>query len=356
MGGAAAHPSPLDDTVRRVVASSLGSEVARIEWFEGQLGLRRFARVHLVSGGPSTLIARVEAPEDPAGRPPGIPPEPPLEPVRALLEREGLPVPARHGGDVAAGVDLLEDVGSTTLALATQASTAAERRALYEEACDLVPRLQRVHDPGGGISVFERRLDDTHFSYKADLFATWSLASRGQPASEAETTAVREAFRAVAREVGSAPQRLAHRDFQSANIHVRGDRSSGGRLVMIDLQGALLAPPEYDLVCLLRDSYVELEAAELAHQLERIRPQLPDAPAPDAFAWRFDLLTLARKGKDHARFLYAAQERGDRRYLRHLPATVRALRAATARLAERSPEFSAIAALVAELPETPCAE
>ncbi len=125
---------------------------------------------------------------------------------------------------------------------------------------------------------------------------------------------------------------------------------------MIDLQGALLAPPEYDLVCLLRDSYVELEAAELTHQLGRIRPRLPDAPDPDSFARRFDLLTLTRKGKDHARFLYAARERGDRRFLRHVPPTVRALREASARLAERAPRFSAIAALVAELPETPCAE
>jgi aminoglycoside/choline kinase family phosphotransferase len=356
MGGAAAQPSQLDDTVRRVVAASLDAQVARIEWLEGQLGLRRFARVHLETGPPASLIARVEAPEDPSGRPPGLPPEPPLEPVRALLEREGLPVPVRHGGDAAAGVELLEDVGSTTLAAAADASNSAERRALYHEACDLVPRLQRVRDPGGGVAAFDRRLDDAHFAYKADLFATWSLAARGRPASNAEAKAVREAFRAVAREVGRAPLRLAHRDFQSANLHLRGNRAPGERLVMIDLQGALLAPPEYDLVCLLRDSYVELEAAELAHQLERIRPRLPDAPDPDTFAWRFDLLTLTRKGKDHARFLYAAQERGDRRFLRHLPATLRALREASARLAERAADFSAIAALVAELPETPCAE
>ena len=55
---------------------------------------------------------------------------------------------------------------------------------------------------------------------------------------------------------------------------------------MIDLQGAFLAPPEYDLVCLLRDSYVELEAEEVQEQLDRIRPELPDAPEPEGFAAR----------------------------------------------------------------------
>ena len=97
--------------------------------------------------------------------------------------------------------------------------------------------------------------------------------------------------------------------------------------MLLDLQGAWLAPPEYDLVCLLRDSYVELPEREIAAHLERVRPELPDAPAPEAFAERFDLLTLARKGKDHALFHFVARTRGDARYLRFVPTTVRQLRA-----------------------------
>jgi aminoglycoside/choline kinase family phosphotransferase len=124
---------------------------------------------------------------------------------------------------------------------------------------------------------------------------------------------------------------------------------------MIDLQGAFLAPPEYDLVCLLRDSYVELDEAELAHQLGRIRPRLPDAPDAESFARRFDLLTLARKGKDCARFLYAAQERGDRRFLHYLPASVRALRRAARAAAARDAALAPLAELVFQLPEDPCA-
>ena len=124
---------------------------------------------------------------------------------------------------------------------------------------------------------------------------------------------------------------------------------------MIDLQGAFLAPPEYDLVCLLRDSYVELSDPAMHEQIERVRPQLPDAPESDTFSRRFDLLTLARKGKDHARFLYSAKERGDRRFLRYVPATVRALRGASARAARLEPRLMPLADLVHSLPATPCA-
>jgi hypothetical protein len=168
--------------------------------------------------------------------------------------------------------------------------------------------------------------------------------------------AVRNAFRRVAAEAAAAPQRLAHRDYQSRNLHLCGDGRGGERLVMIDTQGAFLAPPEYDLVCLLRDSYVELPEEEVSWHLERIRPALPDRPDAESFARRFDLLTLTRKGKDHARFLYAASERGDLRFARHLSTTVRALRAAAARAARLDPSLAGLAEILDRLPESPCVE
>jgi aminoglycoside/choline kinase family phosphotransferase len=124
--------------------------------------------------------------------------------------------------------------------------------------------------------------------------------------------------------------------------------------VLLDLQGAWLAPPEYDLVCLLRDSYVELPEREIEEQLAAVRPELPDAPAPEVFAERFDLLTLARKGKDHALFHFVARTRGDARYLRYVPTTVRQLRRASQRAAQRNARLTPLAELIAELPETPC--
>ncbi len=349
---AAPDPAALEAALRRLVQGALGARAERVEWLAEGLGLRRFARVHLAGGGSTTtLVARVEAPEDPAGRPAGAAPEPPLEPIRALLERAGLPVPARLGADEAAGIELLEDVGPVSLASAAAATDESGRRRLYEEACDLVPRIQRIPDPGG-VAAFGRRLDDALLAYKAELFCAHAIEPLAGPTA---ARAVREAFLRIAEEIRAAPFRLAHRDLQSANIHVRAAAPRGRRLVLIDLQGAFLAPPEYDLVCLLRDSYVELSWEEVAHQLARTRPRLPDAPRDEEFARRFDLLTLARKGKDLARFVSAARARGDARYLRFAPATVRQLRAAAARAAARDPAFAALAEILAALPEDPCA-
>jgi aminoglycoside/choline kinase family phosphotransferase len=342
-----------DARLRSAVREALGAAVTRTEPIAGQLGLRRFVRVFLAGAEPATLVARIDAPEDPSGRPRDAAPEPPLEPVRAFLEKHGLPVPQRYGG--APGLELLEDLGSHSLTDAAANADPRERRALYAQACDLVPRLQALRDPGRGVAAFERQLDATLFAYKAELFARWSLPDRGHRPSAAETQVVREAFAFVATVSAQAPARFAHRDLQSANLLVVG-AAAKRRIAMIDLQGAFLAPPEYDLVCLLRDSYVELPDTELREQLDRVRPRLPDAPDAETFARRFDLLTLTRKGKDHARFLAAARERGDPRFLRFVPATVRALRAAAERAAARDPRLAPLAEIIHALPETACVQ
>jgi hypothetical protein len=343
----AADPSIPEERLRRLAREGLGRGIVRIEPLSAGLGLRRFLRLSL-DGPPGTAIARIEAPEDPAGRPAGVAPEPPLEPLRTHLEQAGLPVPASHGRDVAAGIDLLEDVGEVSLRRAAAEASPEERRALYAEACSLIPRLQRLADPGD-LPAFQRRLDPALLAYKADLFSRYGL---GRPATPAETRVVAEAFARVAQVCDKSPQRFSHRDYQSENLHTRPGRR-GSTLVMIDLQGAFMAPPEYDAVCLLRDSYTELPDAEATAHAAQIRAALPDAPDPEVFALRFDLLTLTRKGKDLARYRYAVAERGDTRYRVCIGPALRAIRSAAPRAAKRDPQLAALAELIAGLEEEP---
>lgn len=341
--------APEAESLGRWAAARLGVAVTAVEAIPAGIGLRRFYRLRL-AGPPGSAIARVDAPEDPAGRPAGAAPEPPLEPVRAFLERSGLPVPRRFAADPARGIELLEDAGSESLCDAHAKAQRGEGEALVARALDLVPRLQRLADDGGGVAAFGRRLDAALFRYKAELFASRSLAlALGRAPSAAETGAVAEAFDWIAGVCARAPQRFAHRDFQSHNLIVRPHEP---RLTMIDLQGAFLAPPEYDLVCLLRDSFLELAEPFVLRERERIRTALPDAPAAEEHALRFDLLTLTRKGKDHARFLTATL-RGDLRYRRFVGRTAAMLRGAAERTRAVSPQLARLAELVAALPEEP---
>jgi len=356
---ASAEPMPTTpcepEQIGRWASTRLGASVLAVEPIPAGIGQRRFYRLRL-AGAPGSAVARVDAAEDPAGRPAGAAPEPPLEPVRALLERAGLPVPRCYASDSSRGIELLEDAGSESLREHFGSVPLGAGEALVARALDLVPKLQRLADDGSGVAAFQRRLDAALFRYKAELFASTSLpaALRRSP-SAAEIEVVIEAFAFIARLCADAKERFAHRDFQSQNLLVQRRPDGATRLTMIDLQGAFLAPPEYDLVCLLRDSYLELPASFVERQLERIRPLLPDAPRAEEFAQRFDLLTLTRKGKDHARFLTAIA-RGDSRYRPFVARTATMLRESAARVRGVSAPLARLADLVSALPEEPPCE
>lgn len=338
----------IERQIRLLIQATLKQDVLAITSVSAGIGLRRFYRVRIL-GTPTYLIARVEMPEDPKSRPAGIAPEPALEPLRSYLESNGLPVPKSYASR--GGIDLLEDLGDTSLQKAAATASPEFRHALYSEACDIAARLQEL-TPDATVPAFARQLDTVLFQYKAGLFLEWSLPDAlGRSATPAEAEVVQKTFELITATALSAPQKLAHRDFQSSNLFLRKNATLGARLCMIDFQGAFLAPPEYDLVCLLRDSYVELSDAEVAEQLTRIRLKLPETPSIENMQERFDLLTLSRKGKDHARFLYAAKTRGQRHLLAYMPTTLRYLQTAATRLAARDARLARFADLLASFPD-----
>lgn len=343
------HPDPLHARAADFVTRLVGRDVASIADVPAGLGTRRFLRVAFATGEPATLIARIDDDTPPA---PGAPaPEPPLEPIRSLFEANGLPVPRRYGADPAAGIELLEDLGDVSLERAAHDATPERRRALYGRAVSLIPAIQSITASASPVAAFERRLDAALIATKAKKWLEWTIPfARGRAASDAERDATERAFAITRAACEAAPARLAHRDYKAANLHLVPDPAGGEpRLVMIDLQGAFLAPPEYDLVCLLRDSHVPLPQAEIDVHLAGVRPHLPDAPAADDFTRRFDLLTLVRVAKDISHYVDAAIRRGDRRYLPLLATGVGNLSVAAERASRRDAAVAPFAELVAEL-------
>src|SRR5205814_10663994 len=80
-----------------------------------------------------------------------------------------------------------------------------------------------------------------------------------------ELKTLRARFDAVSKELAAAPRSFTHRDYQSRNIM----ELPTGEQVVIDFQDALQGPRQYDLVALLRDSYVELDRPLIDKLLKR---------------------------------------------------------------------------------------
>ena len=83
--------------------------------------------------------------------------------------------------------------------------------------------------------------------------STSSRATAGAALSDAQRAAIGEEWSAIAGELAGEPRVLCHRDYHSRNLMLHG-----GRLYIIDFQDARMGPDTYDLVSLLRDSYVDI--------------------------------------------------------------------------------------------------
>ena len=125
----------------------------------------------------------------------------------------------------------------------------------------------------------------------------------------------------------------------------RAPASVGNVAVVIDFQDALQGPRQYDLVALLRDSYVELEASFVEAMIDRwlqvYQQESGVALDPVEFKAFFHLLTVQRKLKDAARFEFIHRVKRNPGFLQSIPASLRYARAAMELLAG-DPDVSAL--------------
>jgi aminoglycoside/choline kinase family phosphotransferase len=261
----------------------------------------------------------------------GPPPVDPFVDVQGYLQRIGVRVPAIRAFYEADGLMVLEDLGDEMLETRLLAGDAAEP--LYEVAIDQLARLRAHAEAAPGRSVaFTRAFDHDLYLWELHHFREWLLeAWKGASLSAAERAAVDRHFEAISKALDAEPKGFTHRDYQSRNLMVLPD----GAQAVIDFQDALLGPRQYDLVALLRDSYVELPAELIERMLRRYLDRLAAEGGPTleygAFRATFDLLTVQRKLKDAGRFVFIDRVRKNPDFLRSIPASLRYVREAFAR-------------------------
>jgi aminoglycoside/choline kinase family phosphotransferase len=281
----------------------------------------------------------------------GAPPtEDPFVDVQRYLRSAGTRVPAIDAFFAPEGLMVLEDLGDEMLETRLLAGDPAGP--LYERAVDQLARLrahaERAPDPG--CVAFRRSFDRTLYRWELDHFREWLLeAWKGAAISPAERPVVERHFDAISEELAAQPAGFTHRDYQSRNLMVL----PGGEQAVIDFQDALLGPRQYDLVALLRDSYVELPPALVDRMLSRYLERFEQAGGPRldpaAFRATFDLLTVQRKLKDAGRFVFIDRVRGNPGFLPSIPASLRYVREALGRRPDLAPLAEILGRHVPEL-------
>jgi aminoglycoside/choline kinase family phosphotransferase len=151
--------------------------------------------------------------------------------------------------------------------------------------------------------------------------------------TEAKSKELDRIFLSVCTTLHREPKFIAHRDYHSRNVMLKL-----GRARIIDFQDARMGSVQYDLVSLLRDSYVripeDMAASLIDYYIEcRSMLQTPDGKAlpktsRDQFQEIFEVQTVQRCFKACGSFASFYNLRKDTRYLKYLAPTLQTVKKA----------------------------
>ena len=260
-----------DDLARTTfpVAQQLsgGGRNPRLETLPGGASIRRYHRITL-DGGKLPTVMVMELGDNPLkseeAAKGGAPTELPFINVQRYLERAGASVPAIYRYDSDRGLLYLEDLGDITFESRVLDRGDDVRGRYYRQAIDQLVALQRyaAAHPDPDCIAFSRGFDYELLKWELDHFREYGLEAQDLAPTPAERDELERVFRNIAEELAAEPRGFVHRDYQSRNLMVQ-DVAGAPKLRIIDFQDALLGTRAYDLVGLLRDSYVALSTSLL---------------------------------------------------------------------------------------------
>jgi len=315
--------APADETRDRIQAyldrTGLAVRKPRIVPLTPDASDRRYFRV-LIPESPSIVLSLYSAAFDVKTLP--------FVNVATLMAKMPVPIPEvlGHADDI--GVLALQDLGDVTLQAHLGAATPAEHAALYRQAVSLIATLQKRGDQLASAAYLPYRIsfDVDKLTWELDFFTKHFLeAYRGVMLADDQRAALRAEFAVMVRELAEEPRVLCHRDYHSRNLMLHG-----GELYIIDFQDARMGPDTYDLVSLLRDSYVDLPDQTvdelIAYFLAMKSGVSVDTDEADEFRRRFDVMALQRNLKALGTFGYQTTARRNPVYIQYIPRTLKYVR------------------------------
>ena len=285
---------------------------ARVLPLTGDASDRRYFRVLSRDDAPFVLAVHA-APFDYATLP--------FVNVASLLAAMPVPVPRILGEAADLGVLALEDLGDVTLQAHVGVAPVQAHAALYRQAVAIIQTIQSrgVELASPRYVPFGIAFDVEKLSWEMDYFVKHFLEGyRGAALGDGERAEIRAECRGFVDELAAEPRVLCHRDYHSRNLMVHA-----GRLHVIDFQDARMGPDTYDLVSLLRDSYVDLPDVAIDEHIAHFLALGGRSHEEAEFRRRFDVMALQRNLKALGTFGYQASVRRNSVYIQYIPRTLR---------------------------------
>lgn len=249
------------------------------------------------------------------------------------LRHKGLPLPEIYRFDLDHGWFVMEDFGEVSLQ--TACLQTQERLPLYLPVVEILLRQQTRGAEGFDTAwtcQTERYDREVMRRYEVDYFkeaflGTYLGLKKEQPALE-------RSFEHLIEESSEAEGPFfLHRDFQSRNIMMAGER-----IGILDWQGGRLGPLAYDLASLIIDPYVQLRDWEketvYRTYLEGLRRNRPQQVA--SFEKSFPYLAVQRNLQILGAFAFLSRVRGKTYFENYIPPAMESLQRLLEGLSDQS--------------------
>ena len=235
--------------------------------------------------------------------------------VLKFLRALDLPAPELFYYDIPKGLLFLEDCGTMTLEDQLNASPQSKAQ-LYRQAVELLVCMQSraTHSIDSTCPAYHRKFDVKklmwEFNFMLDYYVDDFCDS---PLENLARKELSEAFTPVCESLAAEKLCFTHRDYHSRNLML-----DQGHLILIDFQDARMGPCQYDLVSLLKDSYVKIDDA-LAEDLINFYVRLKEKEEGqkvdrENFYRIFDEMSIQRNLKAVGTFAYQSLKKNNNRY------------------------------------------
>lgn len=320
----------------------LQSPLLQIEKLFGHASSRTYYRIFLSDGQTYILMQMPEGASsisEEITRASSAPQELPFLNIQRYLAELRLPVPEVYGWFPDQRFMILKDLGDDLLEVFLKQGDEEAKIREYQKAIDLLVAIQKKTSqaPSSNCVAYARQFDEHLLNWEFDHFLEFGIEDRFQ--IELSPSAKKEFenwTRRITQEILKFPQGWTHRDFQSRNLIVKNKQ-----LFLLDFQDALIGPIVYDLVSLLRDSYIPLSWDSVKKLMEYYLFQREDSKipweSPQEFSRYFDLVTLQRKLKDAGRFQYIHTVKKNSNFLPYVAPSLGYVKEALGHLEEFAP-------------------
>ncbi len=303
-----------EDSFFSFLRSHYNSNEFSVYQLAGDASNRRYYRV--VQGNDSWVLMRWE-PFDPKSYP--------FLSVLNHFHNNQIHVPQVVAMSPAEGLVLLEDLGDLTLERKFWESQNPESSfSFYQQAIDEIIKIHfKATADRSDCSAFKIKFDTEKFLWEMNYGKDNLLSGICHFSfSEAVDKEVTNCFKEICTRLDIEPKYIAHRDYHSRNLMIKLNK-----MRVIDFQDARLGPIQYDLVSLVRDSYVQIsdEYANkiISYYLDEAKPYLPKNFSKDHFDEIYELQTIQRCFKACGSFASFYNQRSDTRYLKYISHTLK---------------------------------